>query len=575
MKRIVSLLLCVILSVGGLCSIPASAVDTNITLRVALTISGASSFADPKLENVSGYSTGYTIGTMNGTTFSGSKTVSASQLTIKLVGDAFQVSDTASGTVLYTSAAGADHIAIRPNSTLTWFKGYKWYGDFVYRRASGSNITVLNYVGLEEYVKGVLPYEISADWPIEAQKAQAVCARSFALGTHKHESEGYDLCNTTNCQVYLGANRATTLSDSAVDATRGEYLAYNGDLVVGYFFSSDGGATEDAANVWGGDYAYLQGKVDPYETYDSSWSVTLTADEVRQKLVAAGYSIGTVANVEVTKRTDTDNVNEVAVTDTDGKQVVISKDDTRTVFGLDSIRYTITANTAKTAAVTPVSTTMPQPASLKITPSTHAIKIDGKTVDPQGYNMEGNNYYKLRDVAYLLSGTDRQFDVTWDAENNRIVLTSGKAYQQTGDEMTGSVSSIIQNLSASDSTIVLDGKSVSLTGYRVNGNNYYMLRDLGDALDFFVDFDEETDTVIVQSISAGAVDPEDPIDPDTDGQPEDGDDPDTIPVSYTFTGSGWGHSVGMSQWGAYGMAQQGFNYEDILKFYFTGISSAG
>lgn len=574
MKRIVSLLLCVILAVGGLCSIPASAVDTNIMLRVALTISGASSFADPKLENVSGYSTGYTIGTMNGTTFSGSKTISASQLTIKLVGDAFQVSDTASGAVLYTSAAGVDHIAIRPNSTLTWFKGYKWYGDFVYRRASGSNITVLNYVGLEDYVKGVLPYEISADWPVEAQKAQAVCARSFALGTHKHESEGYDLCNTTNCQVYLGANRATALSDSAVDATRGEYLSYNGNLVVGYFFSSDGGATEDAVNVWGGDYPYLQGKVDPYETYDSSWSVTLTADEVRQKLINAGYSIGTVASVKVTKRTDTDNVNEVTVTDTDGKQVLISKANTRTVFGLDSIRYTITANTAKSAAAKAVSAAMPQPASLKITPSTHAVKIDGKTVDPQGYNIEGNNYYKLRDVAYLLSGTDRQFDVTWDAKNNRIVLTSGKAYQKTGDEMTGTVSSTIQNLSKSDSSIVLDGKSVSLTGYRVNGNNYYMLRDLGDALDFFVDFDEATKTVIVRSVSAGSVDPEGPSDPD--GQPEDGDDDtDTIPVSYTFTGSGWGHSVGMSQWGAYGMAQQGFDYEDILKFYFTGISIAG
>lgn len=574
MKRIVSLLLCVILAVGGLCSIPASAVDTNIMLRVALTISGASSFADPKLENVSGYSTGYTIGTMNGTTFSGSKTISASQLTIKLVGDAFQVSDTASGAVLYTSAAGADHIAIRPNSTLTWFKGYKWYGDFVYRRASGSNITVLNYVGLEDYVKGVLPYEISADWPVEAQKAQAVCARSFALGTHKHESEGYDLCNTTNCQVYLGANRATALSDSAVDATRGEYLSYNGNLVVGYFFSSDGGATEDAVNVWGGDYPYLQGKVDPYETYDSSWSVTLTADEVRQKLINAGYSIGTVASVKVTKRTDTDNVNEVTVTDTDGKQVVISKANTRAVFGLDSIRYTITANTAKSAAAKAVSAAMPQPASLKITPSTHAVKIDGKTVDPQGYNIEGNNYYKLRDVAYLLSGTDRQFNVTWDAKNNRIVLTSGKAYQKTGDEMTGTVSSTIQNLSKSDSSIVLDGKSVSLTGYRVNGNNYYMLRDLGDALDFFVDFDEATKTVIVRSVSAGSVDPEGPSDPD--GQPEDGDDDtDTIPVSYTFTGSGWGHSVGMSQWGAYGMAQQGFDYEDILKFYFTGISIAG
>ena len=81
------------------------------------------------------------------------------------------------------------------------------------------------YVGVD-YVKGVLPYEIDPDWPAEAQKAQAVCARSFALGTHKHGSE-YDLCNTTNCQVYLGANRATETSDAAVDATKGETLSYN------------------------------------------------------------------------------------------------------------------------------------------------------------------------------------------------------------------------------------------------------------------------------------------------------------------------------------------------------------
>ena len=78
-------------------------------------------------------------------------------------------------------------------------------------------------LGVEDYVKGVLPYEIDPDWPAEAQKAQAVCARSFALGTHKHTGSEYDLCNTTNCQVYLGANRATEASDAAVDATKGEY----------------------------------------------------------------------------------------------------------------------------------------------------------------------------------------------------------------------------------------------------------------------------------------------------------------------------------------------------------------
>ena len=563
MKRILSMLLCAAALVGCLSVAPASAVDTvdtDVTLRVGLTIGGANTFADPKLENVSGEPTGYTIGTMNGTSFSGGTSVSASQLTIKLVSGAFQVTDTATGKMLYTSAAGADHIAIHPNSDLTWFKGYQWHGDFVYRRASDGNITVINYVGLEDYVKGVLPYEIDPDWPAEAQKAQAVCARSFALGTSKH-NEYYELCNTTNCQVYLGANRATKASDAAVDATQGEYLTYNGEPVIGYFFSSDGGATEDAVNVWGGDYPYLQGKEDPYETYDSSWSVTLTAEEIRQKLVSAGYSIGTVANVEVTRRTDTDNVNEVTVTDTTGKQVVIRRDDCRTVFGLDSIRYTITPNASASTAAT-----LPQSTSVKIQPSTHVVTVDGERVDPQGYNINGYNFYKLRDIAYILNGTDSQFNVTWDGVNNRIVLTDDAAYQEVGGEMASSASAEIKNVSESDSTIVLDGKTLSLTGYRINGNNYYKIRDVGSALGFSVDFDPETEIVLIGSANAGQ--------DDTQDDPKD-ETPITNAASYTFNGSGWGHSVGMSQWGAYGMAQQGFGYEDILKFYFTGIEIAG
>ena len=554
MKRILALLLCAAAMVASLGVMPALAVDTNVTLRVGLTISGQSSFADPKLENAEG-ATGYTIGTMNGTAFSGSKSISNTQLTIRLVEDAFQVSDTATGTVLYTSAAGADHLAIRPNSDLTWFKGYKWNGDFVYRRASGSSITVINYVGLEDYVKGVLPYEIDPDWPAEAQKAQAVCARSFALGTSKH-NEYYELCNTTNCQVYLGANRATAASDAAVDATRGQYLTYNGEPVIGYFFSSDGGATEDAVNVWGGDYPYLQGKEDPYETHDSSWTETFTAEEIRQKLLNAGYTIGTVANVEVTKRTDTDNVNEVTVTDTDGHKVVIQRDDCRTVFGLDSIRYTITPNTAKNAAEG-----LQQRTALQVKPSSHHVTVDGEAVEPQGYLIEENNYYKLRDIAYILNGTNSQFNVTWDADGNRIVITPDEAYQTVGGEMSSAASAVVESCSPSNSSIILDGRSLSLTGYRINGNNFYRLRDVGKALDFGVDFDEQTRTVLIDSGSSAQPQPEQPTV--------------TNAVSYTFTGSGWGHSVGMSQWGAYGMAQQGFDYKEILKFYFTGIEIAG
>ena len=559
------MLLCAVLLVGCIGTMPAFAADSNTRLRVGLTISGASTFAAPQLENASGYSTGYTVGTVSGTAFSGSTAITSSALTIKLVNDAFQVSDTNSGTVLYTSAAGADHIAIRPNSTLTWFKGYKWYGDFVYRRASNGSITVINYVGVEDYVKGVLPYEIDPSWPAEVQKAQAVCARSFALGTHKHGDE-YDLCNTTNCQVYLGANRATEASDAAVNATEGETLSYNGSPIIGYFYSSDGGATEDAANVWGGDYAYLKGKIDPYEDPNKDrWSVTLTASEIQQKLNAAGYSIGTVANVQVTKRTATDNVNEVTVTDTSGKSVTISRSSVRTVFGLKSIRYTIT----------PVGGSANK-TSLQVKSTTHKVKVNGKSVAPQGYYIVngteyGNNYFKLRDIAYLLNGTKSQFNVRWDAENERILLTSGTSYEAVGGELKDS-STAVEKIGQSTSTIVLDGEEISLDGYIINGNNYYKLRDIGKALGFDVDFENASSTVLISTAKDYSDD-----DNNSNNSGNNGSDtavPATNPTGYTFNGSGWGHSVGMSQWGAYAMADQGFTYEQILKFYFTGIEIA-
>ncbi len=560
MKRILSLLLCAAALCGCLQTAPAAAANEDTILRVGLTVSGSSSFADPKLENVTGYASGYTAGVMNGTAFSGSKTITATQLTIRLVDDAFQISDTASGKVLYTTAKGADHLAIQPKSTLTWFKGYRWQGSFVYRRAGNGNLTVINYVGLEDYVKGVLPYEIDPDWPAEAQKAQAVCARSFALGTHKHTASGYDLCNTTNCQVYLGANKATAASNAAVNDTRGQYLTYQGKPVIGYFFSSDGGATEDAVNVWGGDYPYLKGKVDPYEGKVDEWSVTLTAEEVRKKLISAGYTIGTVAKVEVTKRTATDNVNEVTVTDTDGKTVTIQRDKVRTVFGLKSIRYTITPHQTKAVKTLPVSAALQ-----KIVPSVHQITLDGKKVTPQGWNIGGENYYKLRDIAYIMNGTGSQFNVGWDNAKNCISLFAGQAYQPVGDEMSSSASSAVKTYMPATASIVLDGKDIQLTGYHVNGNNYYRVRDMGKVLNFTVDFDPESEMVLLCSADQSGQ----PVQPE---QPEQSDTP---AASYTFTGSGWGHSVGMSQWGAYAMAKQGFTYEDILKFYFTGISLAG
>lgn len=555
-KRMVSFTLCAVATAAALYGGPAAAAEK--TLRVALSApvgnTIVSTFSEPMLENAMG-STGYQIGAMvtsaSGTHFAILTEIPNTQLTIRVVDDCFQICDSVSGDILYTSENGVDHLAIHPNSSLTWFKGYKWYGDFVYRRAAEGKLTVINYVDLEDYVKGVLPYEADPDWPLEALKAQAVCVRSFALCTTKHQNSAYDLCNTTDCQVYYGANMANANSDSAVDQTKNEYLLYNDEIVEGNFFSSDGGATEDAANVWGGNSPYLKGKVDPYEAESSNWSVTLTADEIRQKLLAAGYTIGEVSSVLVTKRTPMDNVNELTITDTNGKVVKLQQGATRTVLGLHSIRYTVTPNFTSGAA----SGTLPQVASLRVNPSTHKVSVNGVPVTPQGYNINGNNYYKLRDIAYVLSGTACQFNVTWSQEKNRIQIAAGEPYEAVGGEMAQSVATQLQSCAPSTSAIYLNNAPVSLTGYSINGNNYYKVRDLGTAIGFEVGF--ENDTVMIQG---GMLDPEGPNPQTTKGA-----------ESYTFNGSGWGHSVGMSQWGAYAMAQAGRTYKDILQFYYTGV----
>lgn len=192
---------------------------------------------------------------------------------------------------------GVFDLAVQPEEkegeTSTWFKGYKYSGAFEYPRVTGGNLNVYNVLDLESYVKGVIPYEMSSNWPMEALKAQAVCARTYACRASKHRAAyGFDVCSTTCCQVYYGrgsgASYATEQSDAAVEATEGERLYYNGDLVQdAVYHSSNGGATEDVANVWGSEKGYLKGKADPYESLLSipnyNWSVTYTADEMTDR----------------------------------------------------------------------------------------------------------------------------------------------------------------------------------------------------------------------------------------------------------------------------------------------------
>jgi stage II sporulation protein D len=130
------------------------------------------------------------------------------------------------------------------------------------RSAEGGVLTVVNEVELQDYLKGVVPNELSPQaFPeIEALKAQAVAARTYALRNRgQFAAQGYDLCATPSCQVYRGLSSESALSSEAVDETRGQVATYRGELINALYTSTCGGHTEDAANIFDEGAPYLTG----------------------------------------------------------------------------------------------------------------------------------------------------------------------------------------------------------------------------------------------------------------------------------------------------------------------------
>lgn len=126
------------------------------------------------------------------------------------------------------------------------------------------------------------------------------------------------------------------------------------------------------------------------------------------------------------------------------------------------------------------------------------VLVDGVQVAFDAYNIADNNYFKLRDVAAVVSGTGKQFEVDWDGDLNAINLVSGSGYTTVGGELVQGDGSA-KDFVACTSTIYLNGEAVALTAYTINGNNYFKLRDLGTALDFNVSWDESANAILMDT----------------------------------------------------------------------------
>ncbi|MDR0861612.1 MAG: hypothetical protein LBN30_02410 [Oscillospiraceae bacterium] len=132
------------------------------------------------------------------------------------------------------------------------------------------------------------------------------------------------------------------------------------------------------------------------------------------------------------------------------------------------------------------------------TPTSSAVLVNGVPVAFDAYEIRDNNYFKLRDLAYILSGTEKQFEVGFDGAADAIALTSGAAYTAVGGEMA-SKGAGNKTATPTTSKIYLDGREIKLTAYHIDGNNYFKLRDIGAAFDFGVDWDGARDTIVIDT----------------------------------------------------------------------------
>lgn len=143
---------------------------------------------------------------------------------------------------------------------------YALYRGDLHVKTDGKMLTAVLHIPIEEYLLGVVPYEMSDSFPLEALKAQAVAARTYALYKMRGASGAYDLVDNTNDQVFRGYNASNERAIRAVQETAGVACYNNGALAICYYTASNGGQVELVRNVWGkGEGDYITMHNDPYD----------------------------------------------------------------------------------------------------------------------------------------------------------------------------------------------------------------------------------------------------------------------------------------------------------------------
>lgn len=343
------------------------------------------------------------------------------------------------------SFALANSYAIAESKDKSPFKVYyyPYRGGISFYSGKENGIFPINDIEIEDYLKGVVAKEMPASWSIEALKAQAVCARTYALGSlGRFSNNDYDLAPTTVSQVYGGVGAEHENSNRAILETKGEELFYGNTRVQAFFHASNGGYCSASEDVFLNALPYFKPKIDPYtQKVVEPWQKTLSTSALSKLAISEGTDIGEALYISNLKINPSRRVETVDIVGTKGS-ITVKASKLRYEFGLNSLYFNI------------VDSKTSQNSTLKAITDNGIIDI------------------KKNEVFVILG-------------NGKIIPVSNFKIMSIGGTET-------KNFSAGS------GKGLTIEGY------------------------------------------------------------------------GWGHGLGMSQWGAKVMAEQGFTYDKILSFYYEG-----
>ena len=198
-------------------------------------------------------------------------------------------------------------------------------------------IQVINELGLEEYLYGVIPKEMPPNWHVQALKAQAVTARTYTLANlSKWRKQGFDIDSNTSDQVYYGFDAENPNTNIAVDETRGEIICFEGKPIEAFYHSDSGGLTEECKDVFVSDLPYLKSVEDIFysNSPNSTWEVSLSIDEISNRVKSVA-NVGKVCDISIFERTPTVREKKLIVKCSEG-EIILEKNQIRNVFGLKS-----------------------------------------------------------------------------------------------------------------------------------------------------------------------------------------------------------------------------------------------